>query len=335
MEKIDRSYIRYIRYAIQWSILIFLVYAGYEFYRFVTFYSSGGIGVSPVERAPSVEGFLPIGGLMSLKLWITTGIFDRIHPAGLVIFIGALLLALLLKKSFCGWICPVGAISEAVWKLGRKMFGRNFSIPLFLDYPFRALKYILMGFFIYVVVVKMSAPAIAGFLESDYYKVADVKMLYFFTQMTTVTAVVLSALFVFSLFFKNFWCRYLCPYGALLGLISMCSPVKITRDDDACIHCGKCTKHCPSLLPVDRKVRVGSPECTGCLTCVSYCPARDALDAAVTKKRSLGPLVYVTIAVILFFGMIGAAKLTGRWNSSVTPSDYARVVPQASLLEHP
>jgi polyferredoxin len=335
VEKIDRSYIRYIRYAIQWSILLFLAYAGYEFYRFVTFYSSGAAGIPPAERAPSVEGFLPIGALMSLKLWITSGIFDRIHPAGLVIFIAACLLALLLKKSFCGWICPVGALSEAVWKLGRKMFGRNFSLPLFLDYPLRAVKYILMAFFIHVVVVKMPAPAIAGFLESDYYKVADVKMLYFFTRMTTVTAVVLSALFVLSLFFKNFWCRYLCPYGALLGLISMCSPVKITRNDNACIHCGNCAKHCPSLLPVDRKASVWSPECTGCLTCVSYCPAKGALEAAVTKKKSVGPLVYVSILAVLFFGIIGAAKLSGKWNSSVTPSDYARVVPHASLLEHP
>jgi polyferredoxin len=335
MEKIDRSYIRYTRYVIQWSIVFFLAYAGYEFYRFVAFYSTGGTGVSPAQRAPSVEGFLPIGALMSLKLWITTGIFDRIHPAGLVIFIAALLLAFALKKAFCGWICPVGAISETAWKLGGKIFGRNFSIPRTLDYPLRGMKYILMAFFIYIVVVKMPSPVISGFLESDYYKIADVKMLYFFTQMTTDTAIVLSALFGFSLFFKNFWCRYLCPYGALLGLISICSPVKITRNESSCIHCGRCAKHCPSVLPVDRKVRVRSPECTGCLTCVSHCPARGALDAAVTEKRTVSPLLYIAIAVFLFFGLIGAAKLAGRWNSAVVPSNYARVVPQASRLEHP
>ncbi len=335
MEKIDRSYIRYIRDAVQWAIVVFLVYAGDEFYRFAAFYASGGTGVSPAGRAPSVEGFLPIGALMSLKLWITTGIFDRVHPAGLVIFIAALLLALVLKKAFCGWICPVGAISEAAGKLGVKIFGRSFSMPAVLDYPLRAVKYILAAFFMYVVVVKMSAPVIAGFLDSDYYKVADVKMLYFFTRMTTGTAVALSALFGLSLFFRNFWCRYLCPYGALLGLISVCSPVKITRNERSCIHCGKCARHCPSHLPVDRKIRVRSPECTGCLTCVSHCPARGALDAAVTKRRAVSPALYVAIAVFLFFGLIGTAKLAGRWNSAVAPSDYARLVPHASRLEHP
>jgi polyferredoxin len=335
MEKIDRSYIRIVRYAIQWAIVFFLLYTGYEFYRFVTFYTSGGAGATPVERPPSVEGFLPIGALMSLKLWITTGIFDRIHPAGLVIFIAALLLAFALKKAFCGWICPVGAISEAAWKLGRKMFGRNFSMPCVVDYPLRSLKYILMAFFMYVVVLKMPAPAIAGFLASDYYKIADVKMLYFFTRLTTDTVAGLSALVILSLLFKNFWCRYLCPYGALLGLVSFCSVVKITRNDNACTHCGRCAKYCPSLLPVDRKFRVRSPECTGCLTCVSHCPAKGALDAAVKRERALAPLVYAAIAVILFFGVIGAAKFAGRWNSAVTPSDYARIVPRAALIEHP
>jgi len=39
---------------------------------------------------------------MSLKLWVTEGIFDSIHPAALVIFVAALLLAVVIKKGFCG-----------------------------------------------------------------------------------------------------------------------------------------------------------------------------------------------------------------------------------------
>ncbi len=335
MEKIDRSYIRYIRYAVQWSLVLFLIYAGYHFYLFVNFYADGGTGAPPVGRPPSVEGFLPIGALMALKLWITTGIFDRVHPAGLVIFVSAIVLAAALKKAFCGFICPVGALSDITWKIGRKAFGRNFSMPSFVDYPLRALKYILMLFFIYVVFVRMSSAGIAQFLESDYYRIADVKMLYFFTEMTTAAAAILSLLFVFSLFFKNFWCRYLCPYGALLGLVSLCSPVKITRNESACIDCGKCARNCPSFLPVDRKTIVRSPECTGCLTCVSCCPAEGALDAAVMKKRKMRPFVFIVMAVLLFFGVVGAGMLTGRWNSSVMPSDYSRAIAQASVFEHP
>jgi polyferredoxin len=335
VEKTDRSYVRYVRYAVQWSLVFLLVYAGYHFYLFVNFYAAGGTGAPPVERPPSVEGFLPIGALMALKLWLTTGIFDHVHPAGLVVFISALVLSAGMKKTFCGFICPVGALSDITWKIGRKVFGRSFSMPARIDYPLRALKYMLMTFFLYVVVVRMPAAGIAQFLTSDYYRIADVKMLYFFTEPTTEAALTLLMLFLFSLFFKNFWCRYLCPYGALLGLVSVCSPVKISRDEAACVNCGKCARNCPSLLPVDRRTIIRSPECTGCLTCISHCPANGALEAAITGKRKLSPLVFVVIVSLLFFGVIGGGILAGRWSSSVTPADYARIIPRASFLEHP
>lgn len=339
MEKIDRTYLRYIRYAVQWGIFSFLTYAGYKFYLFVEHFISPETNLASETilslRSPSVEGFLPIGALMAFKLWVTTGIFDRIHPAGLVIFIAAILMALLLKKSFCGWICPVGALSDFVWKLGRKIFSRNFTMHRYADYPLRSLKYILMLFFIYIIVIKMPSFAIFQFLEGDYYKVADVKMLYFFTEMTGLTFSVLLFLFIFSLFLKNFWCRYLCPYGALLGLISLCSPFKITRNTNACIDCGRCSKNCPSLLPVDKKIRIKSPECTGCLTCVSHCPAKGALDIAFTKKKVLNPVLFAVLVVALFFGTIGIGMITGKWHSAVSQEEYKRVIPEASTLEHP
>lgn len=114
MKKIDRSYIRKIRYAIHWVIFLIVIYSGYKFCLFTQSLEQGLMPA--VSRPPSVEGFMPIGALMALKLWITEGIFDPIYPTALVIFIGAILLAMLLKKSFCGWICPVGTLSDAVWK---------------------------------------------------------------------------------------------------------------------------------------------------------------------------------------------------------------------------
>jgi polyferredoxin len=341
MDTIDRTYLRYVRYAVQWGIFLFLLYAGYRFYFFVDHFLApgtvlqGGKEAILKSRAPSVEGFLPIGALMALKLWVTEGIIDSIHPAALIIFVAALVMALVLKKGFCGWICPVGTISDSVWKLGKKIFGKNFTVPRYADYGLRSVKYILMAFFIYVVVLKMPAFAILQFLEEDYYKIADVKMLFFFTKMTTATAISLSLLFVLSLFSKNFWCRYLCPYGALLGLVSFLSPLKITRNDRACIHCGKCTKNCPSLLPVEQLESVRSPECTGCLTCVSYCPAKGALDVSLLKRKTVNPVLFVCLIIAVFFGSIGIAKLTGNWHSAVTYEEYQRIIPRTEHLDHP
>ena len=337
----DRMYLRYARYAVQWGTFLFLLYAGYRFFFFVEHFLMQETVLQGAEEAilqsrfPSVEGFLPIGALMALKLWMTEGIFDRIHPAGLVIFAAAIISALAMKKGFCGWICPVGALSDSVWKLGRRIFGKNVLVPRYADNLLRSVKYVLLAFFIYVIVLKMPSFAIMRFIEGDYYKVADVKMLFFFTEMTTTTAVSLSLIFVLSLFYKNFWCRYLCPYGGLLGLISFFSPLKITRNDAACIHCGKCTKNCPSLLPVEQLQSVRSPECTGCLTCVSHCPAKGALDVSLAGRKAVSPVFAALLIVVIFFGSIGIAKLSSNWYSTVPYEQYQRLIPQAAHLDHP
>ncbi len=278
---------------------------------------------------------MPIGALMSLKLWITKGIFDPVHPAALVIFIAAILSALLLKKGFCGWACPVGTISEVIWKAGKKIFGRNFDPPNYIDYPLRSVKYMLMAFFLYVILIKMSPDTIQAFLYTPYWKVADFKLLFFFTNMSTTTIIVLLVLAVSSLFVKNFWCRYLCPYGSLLGLISMASPMKVTRNDEKCIHCKTCTNNCPSMLPVESKERVSSPECIGCLTCVSKCPTPGALDVALPRKKWVNPLVYVSLMIVIFWGSITIAGVTNHWNAGVTNVEYMKIIPYLDRLEHP
>ncbi|BCB95931.1 (Fe-S)-binding protein [Dissulfurispira thermophila] len=333
MVKINRSYIRKIRYTIQWAIFLVVIYSGYKFYLFTQALENGLI--PSVTRPPSVEGFMPIGALMALKQWITEGIFDPIHPAALVIFISALLLVIILKKSFCGWICPVGTLSEVIWKVGKKIFRKNFVIPKYIDYPLRSLKYALMAFFLYVIVIKMSPSEIGIFLNTPYWKVSDIKLLKFFTEMSLTTKITLSILFVLSLLYKNFWCRYLCPYGGLLGLLSILSPIKIRRNKDKCIKCGLCAKNCPSLLSVDKKETIHSPECTGCLICVSHCPAKDALNPAILNKKALRPEVFIFTVIAVFFGIVLIAKLTGKWHSHVSPDELRAIMPFIHTLTHP
>jgi polyferredoxin len=179
-------------------------------------------------------------------------------------------------KSFCAWLCPVGTVSEFLWRLGRQTFGRNFRLARRLDIVLRSIEYILLGLFL-CAVGRMPVSAIRAFLESPYGIVDDVKMLNFFRFLGLRGGIVLALLVIGSVFVQNFWCRYLCPYGALMGLASLASPLRIHRDTDLCIDCGKCAKACPSALPVDCLITVQSAECTGCLECVAECPAAGAL----------------------------------------------------------
>ena len=142
-------------------------------------------------------------------------------------------------------------------------------------------------------------------------------------------------LVVLSMFAKNAWCRFLCPYGALLGLISLASPARIRRNPDACIDCAKCTKACPSRLPVDRLLSVKSAECTGCLECVAVCPARGALDLSVTRKRPIPVAVMAVGIALLFLGLVSIAKLTGHWHTALPDRLYLDLIPKARSFGHP
>lgn len=322
-----------------WVQIIFFaltVAIGIQFAIFV--HQAGQTGALTVQRPPGVEGFLPIGALMGWKLFFATGMWDPIHPAAMVIFGFAAVLCFSLRKSFCSYICPAGTLSEWLWRMGRRLLGRNFLPSKWIDIPFRVCKYALLGFFVYII-AQMDTRAIVGFLHSPYYKMSDVKMLHFFTQMSTLTGGVLLLLLIGSFFIRNFWCRYLCPYGALMGLLAMLGPTRIHRSSDTCIDCGRCTKACPYHLPVDQKNSVHSPECSGCLVCVQICPVPGTL--ALKTGGTKGPkwaALRLSITLILFFVLsVYTARITGHWQSQMTTLSFRHHLQQidAPHMKHP
>jgi polyferredoxin len=321
------------RRTFQVAFLVLNVAIGVQFWRFVRFYETGG-ATPYVPRPPGVEGYLPIAALMNLKATVLTGALPARFPAGMVLLVAFLAITFLFRKAFCSWLCPVGTLSEWLWKLGRLVFRRNLALPRWADVPLRGLKYLLLAFFLWAV-AGMSAEAIGAFLESPYGLVADVKMLDFFRHMGTTAALVLGGIVVLSVLVQNFWCRYLCPYGALHGLVSWLSPVHIRRDADACIDCAKCAKACPSRLPVDVKASIASPECTGCLECVAVCPVKDTLALAPTRRSRWPAWALAAGIAALFLGLTGLARLTGHWHTPVEPGVYSALIPQADELAHP
>ena len=111
-------------------------------------------------------------------------------------------------------------------------------------------KYLLLAFFIYMIGWQMNVEAITAFLHAPYNLAADAKMLLFFTNPSPITIGVLAFLVLSSLIIPYFWCRYLCPYGALLGIFAFFSPFQIHRQEDKCIDCQKCNQVCPGRIKV-------------------------------------------------------------------------------------
>jgi polyferredoxin len=307
---------------IQLGIFVLTAVIGLQFYLFVR--QASGEGPITIARPAGVEGFLPIGALMGWKRFVMTGHWDMVHPAAMIIFGFAALISWLFHKAFCSWICPVGTLSEWMWKFGKKRIGKNFKLHPWIDYPLRSAKYFLLAFFVYIT-ASMGPDEIFGFMQSSYYKMADVKMLYFFTRMSLLTAIVLAILIAGSFLIQNFWCRYLCPYGALMGIFAIFSPTKIHRNAKSCINCEKCNKQCPSYLPVSKKNKITSPECIGCLSCMEVCPVEKTLQFKTVGQNHNGwrELSLGVTMIVIFVGIYFLAQLSGHWQSSISRHEFS------------
>ena len=144
----DRSQLY--RRSFQGAFLLLNLALGTKFYFWVR-QMEAGAGATSLHRPPGVEGWLPIAGLMNLKYWLLSGQVPKVHPAAMFLLITFLSMAFLFRKAFCSWLCPVGTLSEYLWRAGRKLFKRNFPLPRWLDLPLRGLKYLLLGFFVWAI----------------------------------------------------------------------------------------------------------------------------------------------------------------------------------------
>lgn len=334
-----------LRSAIQSLYLLFSLYIGFRFYQFYQ-WAMNGQGEAPT-RPPSVEAFLPISALMGLKRLILTGKYDPVHPAGLTILIAIMVSALLFRKGFCGWVCPVGAISNRLEKLGRRI-NAAWRLPRWVDYPLLSAKYLLLGFFIYMIFWKMDLRQTEGFIMSPYNIAADAKMLQFFLSPTDTALAIIVALAALSVLIRNFWCRYLCPYGALLGLLAVAGPVQMRRDASHCTNCGSCERACPSSVRITSYAAIRSCECIGCSQCAAACPDGCITPAAIlplpNRPDRDGPnadgqeegqrarrwipaskLFIPTGTILILLCAWAVAEMAGLWESQVPPEVFSRM----------
>jgi polyferredoxin len=331
VKQMKRKPLQLARHTVQAVFLLFLLYVGLRFYQFYLHFET--LGKEPfVARPSAVEGFLPISAIVALKVWLTSGDFDKVHPAGLVLFTFFVGSGIIFRKTFCSWFCPVGTFSEWLGMLGKKLFKRNFEIPEIVAWILTPLKYLLLLFFLNMI-IGMSTYSAKYFLDDPYNKISDVKMLLFFLNISGFSLKFIIVLILLSIFFKNFWCRFLCPYGALIGLGSIFRITKVRRNEDTCTNCEMCTKVCPQRIKVSQKKTVNTPNCTACMACVEACPIKDTLNMTVVNKK-VNKWVIPVAFLALFILVVGLAKTTGHWDTVITYTEWKELIPQVNQIGH-
>ncbi len=260
-------------------------------------------------KEPSIHALCPYGGLESLYSLIFGGTFiEKIFSGTLIILIITIIIALIFRRSFCGLICPFGALQEFFGLIGKKIFKKRLIIPEKIDKPLRYLKYIIL------VLTLFFAWQTAGLWVSSYdpwaaygHITAGITSL---IEENLIGLIILIVTIVGSLLYDRFFCKYLCPMGAFYGLISKLSLSKITRNEDTCINCSLCNKNCPVNIKVSELKEIKSAECIDCQKCILSCPKNNTLEFKV-RKKSIKPAVVMVLVFVIFFGGIGITKIIG------------------------
>jgi polyferredoxin len=267
--------IRWTRHAGQAVVVAFIGYAVW----------AKAIATSGVAAA---ESFCPFGGFETLFTWVTTGrTVAHTHQANLVLAAILVVLTLALRGTFCGWLCPFGAIQEGIHAVGtaiasripplrraRRRVGADGTRLARLDHYARYGKYLVLAW-------ATIGAAVTGAMVFREYDPWEALLVVVEFELSTAFAVLVATL-VMSVFINRPFCRYACPLGAVVGIVGKASPVAVTRNAEACLGCDICNRACPLRIPVNTRTRVTDAACNGCLECVAACPSRDALAVTVS-----------------------------------------------------
>ena len=292
---------KWLRYLVQAGFVAFSAYLGLRHQI---------VGGGPGGAGP-IDAFCPYGAFEALPTLLIEGSFVSKTGVSNLWILGALVAGvLLLGPVFCGWICPLGSLGEWLYGLRRRITTAKWepaaTVARYLTWGRAA---------IFMLVLFMSWQTKSIWFEN----IDPYKAIFHMNVESAVSAAIILGFVLMSFAVERAWCRWLCPLGIFNSVVGKFSFFKIRRNDTACIHCGACSRACPTRIPVEKLMTVDDDRCVGCHRCVDACPVKDALQIKAPASlggRAVKPFLAGIIVVALFLGIVGAAQVSGYWKSN-------------------
>lgn len=238
--------------------------------------SNAGIEGIP---AASIHAVCPFGGVVSIYRFVTAGSFvQKVHEASFALMVIVFFSAVLFGPIFCGWVCPFGSFQEWIGKLGRRIMKKSYNrvIPAKLEKALGLLRYAVLAWVVY-------STAVSAKLVFSAYDPYNALFSFWTSEAQVAGIIILLLVIAGSLVMERPWCKFACPYGALLGITNLIRPFAIRRRESTCISCGKCDRSCPMNIKVSESTAVRDARCITCLECTSEaaCPISDTVDLSI------------------------------------------------------
>jgi polyferredoxin len=218
----------------------------------------------------AMHAFCPFATIcFGLNKGVIMGSILAIFGLTVAISIGILIHSMFFGRQFCGYLCPLGTWQEAIFSLrGRKYRTKN-RIPIYHERRLSKLKYIVL-----VLTALLSVLGIAYF----FIVLCPLYALSLLPRQAIPGLAVFLLISIGAAFVERLWCRWLCPYAALLNTFEGIGAVfglrrsKIHRNLERCVDCGCCSLYCPMNINLLENEYVQSPDCIHCLMCAKKCP---------------------------------------------------------------
>lgn len=250
-------------------------------------------------RGWPVNLILQLDPLVAIGTLLTTHTIYR----GLIWAVLTIVLTIIFGRVFCGWICPFGASHQFVGYLGNK--GRKVKDRINSNRYRKAalLKYLFLITFLVAAAIPLGTNTVlfTGLLDPIpfFHRSINIILLPIVDKSFNLLSVeprlykgafLIGILFTAAIFMNllipRFYCRFICPTGALLGLIGKYSIWRIGKAEATCSNCMQCENSCEGACEPSKLIRIN--ECVLCLNCYDQC--RDGVLKYRTSESEGGEI---------------------------------------------